>query len=205
MPKIVWRPGRDHFNQYVILGAGLDSYALRHAAVLNELIVFEVDGPPMQDWKQARFTALGLDAPQQLRFAPCDFERTSIADALAVAGFEPKAPALISWLGVSQYLSPTSVSDTLRWAASCAPQSMVILTFVTPGPAAEAEKARFAAVDVKFESFFTPDQMTGVLRQAGFRRIEHFSPEQANSAYFLGRSDGLQAPTFERLVSATVG
>jgi methyltransferase (TIGR00027 family) len=112
---------RVRLNQYVILGAGLDSYALRHAADLNELIVYEVDDPPMQVWKQARPKALGLETPKQLRFTPCDFERSSIADALADVGFAPQAAAFISWLAVTQYLSPASISDTLRWAAGCAP------------------------------------------------------------------------------------
>ena len=86
---------RTRLNQYVILGAGLDSYALRHAADLNELNVFEVDDAPVQAWKQARLKALGLQVPRQLRFAPCDFERQSLADALADAGFASKAPAFI--------------------------------------------------------------------------------------------------------------
>jgi methyltransferase (TIGR00027 family) len=197
---------RSRLSQYVILGAGLDSYALRHAADLNDLIVFEVDDPPMQVWKQARIMALGLEAPRQLRFAPCDFERSSIGDALAAAGFVPEAPAFISWLGVTQYLSTSSIKDTLRWATGCAPGSEIVLTFVVPGPEAERERALLTTrMNVDFATFFTPDQMTDVLRQAGFRRIEHLTPEQANSNYFHGRSDGLRAPTLERLVSATVG
>jgi methyltransferase (TIGR00027 family) len=193
-------------NQYVILGAGLDSYALRHASDLNELVVFEVDDPVVQAWKRARFKALGLEAPHQLRFTPCDFEHNSTASALADAGFSPNARAFISWLGVTQYLSPPSVSDTLRWAAGCAPGSEIILTFVVPGPEAEAEKALLATrLNVAFTTFFTPDQMTGMLREAGFLQIEHFPPEQANAIYFGGRTDGLRAPTLEQLVSATVG
>ena len=128
-----------------------------------------------------------------------------LADALADAGFVQEAPALISWLGVTQYLSPDSVSNTLRWAAGCAPGSEIILTFVAPGPEAEAEKALLAAhLKVDFATFFTPDQMTGLLREVGFRQIEHFAAEQVNKVYFRGRSDGLRAPTMERLVSATV-
>ena len=196
---------RARLNQYVILGAGLDSYALRHAADLNELIVFEVDDPAVHVWKQARFRALGLEMPRQLRFTPCDFERSSITEALADAGFASESPAFISWLGVTQYLSAASISDTLRWAAGCAPESEIVLTFIAPGPEAEAEKALLASMNIKFTTFFTPDQMTGVLREAGFHQIEHFPPEQANNMYFRGRTDGLRAPTVERLVSATVG
>jgi methyltransferase (TIGR00027 family) len=165
--------------------------------------VFEVDDAPVQAWKQARLKALGLQVPRQLRFAPCDFERQSLADALANAGFASEAPAFISWLAVTQFLSPASVNDTLRWAASCAPGSEIVLTFIVPGPEAEAEKKLAAARNVDFSTFFTPDEMNGVLQEAGFFQIEHFLPEQANEAYFHGRSDGLRAPTLERLVSAT--
>jgi methyltransferase (TIGR00027 family) len=193
---------RPRLNQYVVLGAGLDSYALRHATDLDDLIVFEVDDPAVQIWKQARFKMLGLEVPPKLRFAPCDFERNSIADALAAAGFVQEAPTFISWLGVTQYLSAASINETLQWAAGCAPGSEIVLTFVASGPEAEREKALLAGMNVDFSTFFTPDQMTDVLRQVGFRQIEHFTPEQANSVYFEGRSDGLQAPTLERLVSA---
>jgi methyltransferase (TIGR00027 family) len=195
---------RARLNQYVILGAGLDSYALRHVADPNELIVFEVDDPVVQAWKKARFRALGLNTPGQLRFTPCDFERNSIAEVLASADFTLKTPAFISWLGVTQYLSQASISDTLRWASGCALGSEIVLTFAVPGPEAEAERALLARMNIKFSTFFTPDQMTGLLGEAGFRRIEHFSPERANEVYFGGRSDGLRAPTLERLVSAVV-
>ena len=153
--------------------------------------------PNLEHWGSRR--------QDQLRFTPCDFEHNSIAEALADAGFALEAPAFISWLGVTQYLSPASIGDTLRWATGCAPGSEIVLTFVVPGPEAEAEKALLARMNVKFTTFFTPDQMTGMLREAGFRQIEHFPPEQANEVYFGGRSDGLCAPTLERLVSAAVG
>jgi methyltransferase (TIGR00027 family) len=196
---------RARLNQYIILGAGLDSYALRHAMDLNDLTVFEVDDPPIQVWKQTRLKALGLEVPQQLRFTPCNFESSSIAEALADVCFAPEAPAFISWLGVTQYLSSASISDTLHWAAGCAPGSEIVLTFIVPGPQAEAEKAFLATHNINFATFFTPDQMTRALREAGFGQIEHFSPEQANDVYFRERDDGLRAPTMERLVSATAG
>ena len=124
---------------------------------------------------------------------------------MADAGFAPGTPAFISWLGVTQYLSPASISDTLRWAAGCAPGSEIVFTFVVPGPEAEAEKTLLASMNVDFTTFFTPEQMTDALREAGFRQIEHFAPEQANDIYFGERTDRLRAPTLERLVSATVG
>jgi methyltransferase (TIGR00027 family) len=204
-PRTDWQRRALASTKYVILAAGLDSYALRHALDLDNLTVFEVDAPPIQTWKQARLQTLGLEAPPQLRFAPCDFERSSVSDALPAAGFAPAAPAFISWLGVTQYLSVASISDTLRWAAGCAPRPEIVLTFVVPRPEAERERPLLATrMNVDFTTFLTPDQMTDVLRQAGFPQIEHFTPEQADSAYFHGRSDGRRAPALERLVSATV-
>ena len=89
---------RQRLNQYVVLGAGLDSYGLRMGDQLGSMIVFEVDDPPFQQWKQQRIETLGLKAPHQVRYVPCDFERMSLKDALADAGFAADEPCFISWL-----------------------------------------------------------------------------------------------------------
>lgn len=90
-----------HIGQYVILGAGLDSYALRMGERLGSMHVFEVDDPPFQAWKRQRIETEGLLLPDQLHFVPCDFERTSLSRALADAGFDGTEPCFISWLGVT--------------------------------------------------------------------------------------------------------
>src|SRR5579862_4437744 len=105
-------------KQYVILGAGLDSFAYRQTTQLDDLRVFEVDDPPLQAWKRRRLADLRIAVPDGCRYAPCDFEATSIADALDRVGFSPAEPSFVSWLSVTQYLSRESVETTLRWAAS---------------------------------------------------------------------------------------
>jgi methyltransferase (TIGR00027 family) len=191
--------------QYVVLGAGLDSYALRTASEAGELTIFEVDDPPMQAWKRHRMEQLGLDVPPRLRFVPCDFETTSLVDALSIGGFDAASTALVSWLGVTQYLTREAILTTLRWAARLPRGSEIVLTFVIPCAQAEKNRAVFAARGVHFGTFFTPDEMSALLGEAGFRSVDHLTLEEANRRYFTGRTDGLRAPAMERLVTAVAG
>lgn len=195
---------RDRLSQYVILGAGLDSYALRMDERLGSMLVYEVDDPPFQSWKRQRIEAEALPLPNQLRFVPCDFEHTSLSQALGIAAFDDSAPCFVSWLGVTQYLTREAIADTLRWAAARAEGSEIVLTFVVPGPRAELLKRASAQLGLNFSTFFSPEDMTGMLRSAGFNRIDHLTPARANEIYFARRTDGLQASEHELLVSATV-
>jgi len=194
---------RERIVQYVILGAGLDSYALRMGNQLGRLIVFEVDDPMFQSWKRKRIEVLGLTLPQQLRFVPCDFERTSLREALAESGFEDNEPSFISWLGVTQYLTRLAVCETLRWAAGRPAGSEIVLTFLETNAQVESLKSSMAANGVDALSHFTPAEMTAMLREAGFAHIEHFTSAEANERYFQNRSDGLRAPEIQRLVRAS--
>lgn len=191
-------------RQYVILGAGLDSYALRMAGRLGDLVVFEVDDPPFQDWKRQKVAALGLDLPEQLRFVPCDFERMSLVDALAGSDFAADRPCFVSWLGVTQYLTRDAIRETLRWAGARPAGSEIVLTFLESNAQAESLKASMAQTGVDVLSHFTPEAMTALLTEAGFTRIEHVGPAEATERYFRGRTDGLTAPQIQRLVSAVV-
>lgn len=187
-------------HQYVILGAGLDSYAVRNAESLNNLIVYEVDDPPLQQWKRQRLQELQIVTPANLRFVACDFEITSLAEALGATTFDAGAPAEVSWLGVTQYLTREAIVETLRWVASLATGSEVVLTYVVPGEVAESAKKRWAARGTRFETFFTPDEILAVLEEAGLVGTEHLTPADAQRTYFEGRTDGLVAPEAERLV-----
>ncbi len=194
---------RRGLSQYVILGAGLDSFALRHAATPGDLVVFEVDAPRTQEWKRKRVAELGLALPGNLRFAPCDFENTSVEIALAHAAFRFAEPAFLCWLGVTQYLTRDAIDATLKWAARLVPGSELVLTFVVPSPEMiEVGKKISAAAGVNFATFFTADEMTALLHNAGFAETEHFTPERAQRTYFEGRSDGLRAPDVEQLMRA---
>lgn len=187
-------------HQYVILGAGLDSYSVRNAESLGDLIVYEVDDPPLQQWKRQRLQELQIATPANLRFVVCDFETTSIAEALGTSTFDAGAPAEVSWLGVTQYLTREAIFETLRWVASLATGSEVVLTYAVPCEFAEAEKRKFAAQGTRFETFFTPDDILTVLEEAGLVGVQHLTPEEAQRMYFEGRTDGLVAPEVERLV-----
>ncbi len=189
-------------TQYVVLGAGLDSFALRHAARLGDLRVFEVDHPTMLAWKRDRLRDLGIVTPPQLQFAPCDFETTAIADALDAAGFQP-LPTFATFLAVTQYLSHDAIDRTLRWASMLPSGSSLLLTFIVPCPQAEEIKGKLAATGLQFATFFTPLEITRRLAAAGFKSIRHVAPAEADATYFAGRTDGLRAPTLERLVVAT--
>jgi methyltransferase (TIGR00027 family) len=196
--------GRDRLSQYVVLGAGLDSYALRMGDGLGTLTVFEVDDPPFQDWKQRRLEELGLEPPPQLHFVPCDFENTSIAEALALGGFAADKACFISWLGVTQYLTREAITDTLRWAGERPGGSELVLTYLESNAQAANLRIRMAQTGIAVLSDFTTDEMTAMVETAGFSRIENLSPEEAEERYFHGRTDGLKAPEIQRLLSATV-
>ncbi|HXQ15830.1 MAG TPA: class I SAM-dependent methyltransferase [Caulobacteraceae bacterium] len=195
---------RTRTGQYILLGAGLDSYALRQADHLGGLLVLEVDDPPMQDWKRWRLGQLGLNLPPQLQFVPCDFETTTLVEALATSGYDQTATTFISWLGVTQYLTEDAIASTLAWAANHPVGSEIVLTYCVPGPRAEAAKALHAARGTRFSTFFTPDRMTEILLAAGFHNVEHLSIEAANQLYYRDRPDALPSDMHERLVSATV-
>jgi methyltransferase (TIGR00027 family) len=191
-------------HQYVVLGAGLDSYALRLGDALGDLVVFEVDDPPFQAWKRQRIHDLGLVPPAQLRFVACDFETTSIAQALDGSGFAADEPCFVSWLGVTQYLTREAITETLRWAGTRPSGSELVLTYLESNAQAAQLRTSMAQSGITVVSDFTSGEMTAMLRDAGFSRIEHLTPEDAEERYFRGRTDGLKAPEIQRLVSATV-
>jgi methyltransferase (TIGR00027 family) len=193
---------KERLNQYVVLGAGLDSYALRMRDNLGSLVIFEVDDPPFQAWKQRRIEALGETLPEQVRYVPCDFESMSISEALAAGGFDDSAPCFISWLGVTQYLTHDAIMETVRWAAQRPAGSEIVLSFVEYD--AVADDARMARNVATFHSHFSVGDMTQLLQDAGFSRVEHLSLTVAEEALFKARSDGLTAPQLQRVVSAIV-
>jgi methyltransferase (TIGR00027 family) len=189
-------------DQYVILGAGLDTYALRMADQLGSMTVYEIDDPIFQEWKRQRIVEMGMKSPPQLRYAPCDFETMSIADALAPAGFDPDRPAFVSWLGVTQYLTLDAIKETLKWAGELAPGSELVLTYTDGREQSEKLIAEAAARGVALYTHPTPDEMDALLKDAGFTQIEQQSREQASERYFQNRTDGLVAPEYQRMAMA---
>jgi len=198
--------------QYVILGAGLDTFAQRRAEVAARLLVFEVDQPGPQAWKRQRLIELGFGVPAWLRLVPVDFEADgSWREELAASGFDPGQPAVVVSTGVSMYLSREANLATLRQIAGLAPGSTLAMTFLLPaGLLDDADRAGFGmaesgarAAGTPFISFYTPDEMLALGREAGFKDVRHVAGTWLAERYFAGRSDGLRPSSGEDLLVAT--
>ncbi|MET8851436.1 class I SAM-dependent methyltransferase [Amycolatopsis sp. NPDC004625] len=200
-------------GQYVILGAGLDTFAQRRPDLAARLRVFEVDQPGPQEWKRARLDDLGLGVPEWLHLVPVDFETTSWWDRLAAAGFAPDEPAVVASTGVSMYLSKEANAATLRRVAGFAPGSTLAMTFLLPPELLdEDERARHRATadraraaGTPFVSTFAPAELLATARDAGFRDAVHVPGAELNERYFADRSDGLRVVPGEEFLVATAG
>ncbi|TME07980.1 MAG: class I SAM-dependent methyltransferase [Chloroflexi bacterium] len=198
-------------RQYVILGAGLDSFAYRRTDLLTELRVFEVDHPASQAWKRQRLKEMGVRPPPNLTYAPIDFEHQTLRRGLATAGFDFAAPAVFSWIGVTMYLTVEAIRATLATIATCAPGTRLVLTYNQPlsalhGIGLELDKAiRAFATEAgePFLSLFVPKEIEALLTEMGFAEIMHFGPDEAIRTYFAGRSD-VRFGGAQRLIVATV-
>jgi len=200
-------------SQYVILGAGLDTFAQRRPEVASHLRIFEVDQPGPQAWKQQRLAELGLDVPSSLRFVPVNFEAgDDWWDGLEAAGFDAGQPAVVASTGVSMYLSRDAITAMLRKAAVLAPGSAFAMSFLLPlelmapevRPGFQMAEKGARASGTPFISFFTPTEILALAREAGFREARHVPAAALAERYFAGRADGLRPPSnSEELLLAT--
>jgi len=200
-------------GQYVILGAGLDTFAQRRPEIAARLRVFEVDQPGHQAWKRQRLVELGFGIPEWLRLVPVDFEAgESWRERLAAAGFDDGQPAIVASTGVSMYLTKEANVAALRQVASLAPGSTLATTFILPleltdpdvRPGLEQAVKGARASGTPFISFFTPTEMLALAREAGFREVRHVSAASLAQRYFADRTDGLRPPgNSEELLVAT--
>lgn len=190
-------------DQYVILGAGLDSFAQRRPELASHLRIYEIDRPGPQVWKHRRLRELGFGLPEGLRFVPVDFEAgASWRDGLAAAGFDAKRPAIVVSTGVSMYLSREANQATLREVASFAPGTRFAMSFLLPlemadpavRPGLEMAVKGARASGTPFVSFFAPQEAVALARDAGFAEATHVSAADLSGRYFSDRSDGLRPP-----------
>lgn len=208
---LVLEQARRGLRQYVILGAGLDSFAQRRPWTATHLNVFEIDRPGPQAWKRSRLIELGYGVPGWLRFVPVDFEVDGDwYGRLLAAGFDAGQPAMVASTGVSMYLTKEAVSATLRPVALFAPGSTLAMTFILPlefadpseRAAREAAQRGARASGTPFVSFFTPSEMLALAHEAGFGEVRHVAPTTLSQRYFAGRTDGLSPPSSEALLVA---
>lgn len=200
-------------TQYVILGAGLDTFAQRRPEIASHLQIFEVDQPGPQAWKRQRLIDLGFGIPNWLHLVPVDFEAgESWWDRLTTAGFDASRPAVVVSTGVSMYLTRDANLAAMRQVAALAQGSTLATSFllpveladpeVRPGLEMAAKGAR--ASGTPFISFFTPEEMLALAREAGFKQARHVSAAALAERYFADRTDGLRPPNnAEELLIAT--
>ena len=198
--------------QYVVLGAGFDTFAYRNPYPEDVLHVFEVDHPATQIWKRTRLEEAAIPIPRTLTFSPVDFETQTLEEGLRCAGFDTSKCTFFSWLGVTQYLTSSAVAATLRFAASMPVGSGIVFDYtISPSllnPAARLAFDRLAhhvsLAGEPFETFFDPSQLKCSLRAMGFGQIEDLGPGEINSRYFQGRQDKLRVGGFARVINARV-
>lgn len=172
-------------GDYVVLGAGLDTFAYRHPHVR----VFEVDHPATQAWKRERLAAAGIAIPPHVRYVAIDFEREALDDVLARAGI---AAAYFAWLGVTPYLTREATRATLA-AIGRRAGSEVVLDFLVPAQRAlrEGLAARTAALGEPLRNEYAPDELTAELAACGFAHVDILDHVALDARYLAGRSDGL--------------
>jgi methyltransferase (TIGR00027 family) len=195
-------------RQFVVLGAGLDTFAYRNP--FPELRVFEVDHPDTQAWKRQRLHHAGIAIPESMRFAPVDFERDTLAHGLEAAGFQCEKPAFFSWLGVVPYLTRNAAFATLRFIAGLPRGSGVVFDYTIPRElmnemerrAFEVLAERVARAGEPFRLFFDPVRLAADLRELGFNEVEDQSAAEIR-ARWLGE-DGLLKGRSGRLLCARV-
>ena len=202
----------DGVDQYVLLGAGLDTFAQRRTDLARRLEIYEIDQPGPQAWKRERLVAIGEDVPDRLHFVPVDFEAgASWWEELVDAGFVPERRAVVASTGVSMYLTEEATVATLEQVATLPPGSTLAMTFLLPTdlvaaadrPSYEAAQAGAARSSTPFVSFYAPEAMVALARAAGFAQVAHVSADELAGRFFAGRADGLRPSTGEDFVVAT--
>lgn len=201
----------DGARQYVLLGAGLDTFAQRHRELADRVDVFEIDQPSPQAWKRQRLEELGYGVPSHLHLVPVDFETDGDWwQALLDAGFDPATKTLVSSSGVSMYITKQATVATLRRLARLARGSTVVMTFMLPfelvdeaeRPTLEGAARGARAAGTPWISFYTPDEMVAVAEEAGFSDARSVSTDELAERYLADRSDGLRAAGGEAVLLA---
>ena len=197
-------------RQYVILGAGLDTFACRLPAWAAGLRIIEVDHAASQRDKQARLGRAGIAPPTNLRYAAADLEADGLAPRLEVAGLDTRQPAFVACLGVLIYLGQGAADTIFTLAAGLPAGSEFVFTFSRPDgstagpPAPGSAAARVAAVGEPWRNRYDPVALAGRLRVAGFRSVSLLSVEDVTARYLRGRTDGLIQPRRVFIADAVV-
>lgn len=181
--------------QYLVLGAGLDTFAYRNP--YKDVQVFEVDHPATQAWKQECIASAKIAVPSTMHYVPVDFERDSLAEQLSNAGFDWQRPTVIAWLGVVPYLTPEAFRTTLSTLAQCASGSEIVFDYAWPRHMLGEEEQkqrdsmsrRVAQVGEPFQLFFSNEELAEELAGCGWKLCEALGGHDLNALYLSGRCD----------------
>jgi methyltransferase (TIGR00027 family) len=201
------------YRQYVILGAGMDSFAWRRADLIGWLRLFEVDRPASQARKLARISELGLPVRDGHIFAAVDFEAESLRDGVTRAGLDWSQPTFFSWLGVVLYLTAEAIDATLHSVSECCPGSEIVLSYDASDAfldnvareMVQIETRLVGAAGEPYTTRMSPAQAEALIEGAGLEVTEHLTPEDVYDRYFAERTDGLRPSAAERLIAARTG
>lgn len=196
-------------SQYVILGAGLDSFAYRRRDLENRLRVYEVDFPATQQWKKMRLRELSISVPRNLTFVPVDFEKQTFTDELITHGYRKDIPAFFSMLGVTFYLTEAAIFQTFRQIVSMAPGSEIVFDYALPETLFGEGERQIWALSKSYPGEpairqYEPTELMERLKALGFSEIWDFGPGDANTRYFNSRTDGLSASVLEQLPASVI-
>lgn len=208
---LIIEQSKQGISQYVILGAGLDTFAQRRPDIASKLQIYEIDQSDTLTWKQQRLIELGFGVPAYLHFVPVNFETSSWWEQLLKAGFDASKPAVVACTGVSLYLKKEAITSTLNQIAALVSGSKVAVTFYLPmelldeedKPMQEIAEKGARAAGTPFVSFFAPNEILTLAREAGFKEAKTISTEDMEQYYFTNRTDNLIPASGEVFLLAT--
>ena len=185
--------------QYVILGAGLDSFAYR-GGLAGRVRVFEVDHPASQEAKRAALAGAGIPVPGNVTLVPADLAADSLKPCLAAAGFDALAPAVFGWLGVTMYLTADAVAETMTAVAGCAPGSELIADYLLPEGARDEAGALYGRLVAQasaergepWRSCFAPEEIAELARKSGLGAARSVRQRETIPAHLWQRTDSLR-------------
>ncbi len=198
-------------SQYVILGAGLDTFAQRRTDISFSLQIYEIDQPDTMAWKQQRLIELGFGVPKYLHFVPVNFETSSWWEELLKAGFDTEKPAVVACTGVTVYLTKEAITSALNQIATLASGSKLAMTFSLPTELLDEEDKSVQEMAKKgtreagtpLVSFFTPDEILTLANKAGFKEVKTISTKDMEQYYFTNRTDNLLPASGDIFLLAT--
>lgn len=208
---LIIEQSKQGLNQYVILGAGLDTFVQRRPDIASKLQIYEIVQPDTLAWKQQRLIELDFGVPEYLHFVPVNFETSSWWKQLLKAGFDTDKPAIVACTGVSLYLTKETIASTLKQIATLASGSKLAMTFYLPmelldeedKPMQEIAEKGARAAGTPFVSFFTPNEILVLARETGFKEAKTISTKDMEQYYFTNRTDNLLPASGEVFLLAT--